>query len=662
MTADLFELPGDTLLARGTTDPIEQLQLTRAEEDQLNLIQGEANSVRTLAEVGLVLGAAFLLYREVVRRKTLEELGSNNIDAPVLYWLTKRNSGRFIVPWVRTVTPALEAAYTVGAVKAGGAMIPDDMVRQFATKYAVDTASYFNETSAQALTEGFNTYLNRNLPARLAAEKALQGYGLNSRMMRALVGRAARAKVDSPAQLNPDASTHDFIESMLVQRAYDIGDNEGFNVSQHGQQITWLYLQKTGRLSLDALKVWHTARDERVCPSCGPLDKQAVLVNQPFKTDHGPLWVPSMHPNCRCEVRLRSLVREEFLLSKAEPPDPQFERQHPRGQGGRFRRITRQPVYAEPEVETDVERALREAPVEEEVAIPAPVEIPTELQIPGQVSIAGPVQIPGAVSIPQEQEEISIAGPEIAQAEDQVTIPGAEVEQVVLPGLSMVQIADTVQELQVAASEQLAIRSAEAPRPATTARTGTVPLPPPLGAWRLDPSGFHYFEGDSPHVDPMNPDYAVFRPGEEFVTIDEVMEQIHNLYAEEIQRETRRIMTSGKNYMRDTGYGDIVLDEGRVQLAITAEVMGLDEPELRSYANAMGVHRSDWTVVQYRMYEAHAAGFEGDLYAHEEMDRWDVPGLYHAEENLIPMDGWPVITVDLDPEEEEIHDLPHDRT
>lgn len=667
MTADLFELPGDTLLARGTADPIEQLQLTRAEQDQLNLIQGEANSARTLAQVGLVLGAAFLLYREVVRRKTLEELGNYTIDSPVLGWLAKRNAGRFMVPWVRTVTPALETAYTIGSVKAGGAMIPDEMVREFATKYAVDTASYFNETSAQALTEGFNTYVNRNLPARLAAEKALQGYGLNSRMMRALVGRAARAKVDSPANLNPDASTHDFIESMLVQRAYDIGDNEGFNVSQHGQQITWLYLQKTGRLSPNALKVWHTARDERVCPSCGPLDKKAVPVNQPFKTDHGPLWVPSMHPNCRCEVRLRSLVREEFVLAKADtPPDPQFERQHPRGQGGRFRRVTR-PQYAEPEVavETDLERVLREArerpPVEEEISIPTPVEIPTELQIPGEVSVAGPVQIPGDVSVPQEQAEVSIAGPDIAQ-EEGATIPSQQIEQVLLPGASPVEIRQTVEDLQIAASEQLAIRGAEAARPATSAAAGTVPLPAPLGAWRLDPAGFHYFEGDSPHVDAMNPDYAVFRPGDHFTTIDAVNEQIHTLYAEEIARETRRIMVSGKNYMRSSGYGDVVLDEGRVQLAITAEVMGLDEPELRTYANAMGVHRSDWTVVQYRMYEAHAEGFSGDLYAYEETDFWDVPGLYRAEENLIPADGWPVITVDLDPEEEEIDDLPHDRT
>lgn len=676
MAADLFELPGDTLLARGTADPIEQLQLTRAEQDQLNLIQGEANSARTLAQVGLVLGAAFLLYRAYVHRKTLEELGTlgPNINSPVLGWLVRRNANSFIVPWVRTVTPAVETAYTIGAVRAGGAMIPDEMVREFATKYAADTAGYFNETSAQALTEGFNTYVNRNLPARLAAEKALQGYGLNSRMMRALVGRAARAKVDSPANLNPDASTHDFIESMLVQRAYDIGDNEGFNVSQHGQQITWLYLQKTGRLSPNALKVWHTARDERVCPSCGPLDKKAVPVNQPFKTDHGSLWVPSMHPNCRCEVRLRSLVREEFVLAKADtPPDPQFERQHPRGQGGRFRRITR-PQYAEPEteiaVETDLERALREArerpPVEEEVSIPAPVEIPTELQIPGEVSVAGALQIPGDVSVPQEQAEISIPGPDIAQREG-VAIPAAQREAVSISGLSPIEIDQAVQDLQIAANAQLAIRMATAPRPVTTAPVGVVPLME--NVFRLDPSGFHYQVEQSPHIDPNEPDFAFFGPEDHFLPLEDVTEQIGTMYAREIDAETRRIMTDRQDFIRQLGMQDIPRRQlaREIKLALTAEILGqtdsdderTDIEQLRARARAMGVRREEWIVYEYRMDHTYDKYYVGEEEAFRDTEVWSVPGRYRITgEELLPPTGWPVIVAQVEPEipEEEVPD------
>lgn len=675
MAADLFELPGDSLLARGTADPIEQLQLTRAEADQLSFLQGEANSARTLAEVGLVLGASFLLYREVVRRKTLAELANNTVDSPVLHWLAKRNAGRFILPWVRTVTPALETAYTIGAVKTG-AMVPDEMVREFATKYAVDTATYFNETSAQALTEGFNVYVNRNLPARLAAEKALQGYGLNSRMMRALVGRAARNKVDSPLRLNHDASTHDFIESMLVQRAYDIGDNEGFNVSQHGQQITWLYLQKTGRLSMSALKVWHTARDERVCASCGPLDKQAVLVNQPFKTNYGSLWVPSMHPNCRCEVRLRAPLREEFLLSKADgPPDQEFERQHPRGQGGRFRRITRQPTFAEPEiaVETDVERALREArerpAVEEEVSIPTGVEIPSELQIPGDVSIAGEVQIPGAVSIPEEQAEVSIAGPEIAQAEETAaTIPSGPPREVIsITGLTPVEIDQIVQDLQIAAGEQLSIRMAGAPRPATSAPVGVVPLME--NVYRLDPTGFHYQVEQSPHIDPNEPDFAFFGPEDHFLPLDDVTEQIGTMYAREIAAETRRIMSDRRNFIRELGMDDIPPAQlaKEIKLAITAEILGQTDSDdehhdfelLRARARAMGVRREDWIVYEYRMDHTYDKYYMGEESEFRDTDVWSVPGRYRITgEELLPATGWPVIVAQVEPEipEEEVPD------
>lgn len=645
MTADLFEDPGQELLARGTADPIEALQLSQAEQDQLDVVRGEANSARTLAQVGLVLGAAFLLYRHYVHRRTLAQVSSQP-ESRFLQALTLRNARNFIPAWVYMVTPALETAYTVGMVRGGNAAIPDEMVTQYAQRYATDIADYINETSAQALAEGFNAYVNKKVARRVAAEKALQGFGLNSRMMRALVGRVARAKVDSVVELNHDASTRDWIEMMLVQRAHDIGDNEGFNVSQHGQQITWLYLQRTGRLSPAALKVWHTARDERVCPSCGPLDKQAVPVNQPFTTVFGKLWVPSMHPNCRCEVRLRSLVRDEFVAEQVAKADAFLEREHPRGRDGRFRA---KPA-AERERESDLERLLRE--VEEREAPPEPavdlgeaVDLGTGVDLGaaslGGTSLAG-VDL-GPVNLGQA-EQVELAQPA-------VSIPAVSLpqEQVELAGQQMVSLA----------TDQTAVMLTEAPRAPIQAKgPGIINLPDTL--YRLDTAGFHFHPEYSDHLtwsDDGEVEYAFFGPEHEFTTHQNTVDAIKALYEQEIERETTRIMTEGRNYVGAQGRDPLQLDRHFVRAAIEAEVTGSpDHPGFRTYANAMGIHRSEWILRVYRMDRAYSEGFVGEMSAHGETEFFQAPGRYYAEDELLATeewDGWPVAVVDVEPEEEE---------
>jgi hypothetical protein len=652
MSADLFEDPGQALLARGSADPIEQLQLTQAEEDQIDVVREEANSARTLAHVGVVLGAAFLVYRAVVERRTKEQISSQP-ESRVLQALALRNARNFIPAWVYMVTPALETAYNIGAIRAGSKMPPDTMVSQFAERYAVDIANYFNETSAQAMTEGFNLYVNRKLARRVAAEKVLGAFGLNSKMMRALVGRVARGKIDSVIEINHDASTTDWIELMLVQRAHDIGDQEGFNVSQHGKQITWLYLQKTGVLSAAALKVWHTARDERVCPACGPLDKQAVPIGQPFNTAYGKLWVPSMHPNCRCEVRLRSSVREEFTLAKAADWE---EREHPRARDGRFRNKPSQRPVAERERETDLERLLRE--VRERPAPQIEVEQPVEFQKPvsltgapeGQVSLGQDVSLGrtdvnlAPVSLTQEAEAVALGQPSVA-------LPA----QAISFDLSPVQLQQATVALQDAATTQMGVSLAERVKAPIKAPAGIINLPETL--YRLDPAGFHYYEGASPHLDLSDEgDHAIFDPEHEFTNLPGVMDQIHTLYTREIEREVQRIMLSSKNFIRAEGQSldnALVLSEDHVRLAITAEILGTDEPELRSYAQAMGVHRNDWITARYRMDRAWANGFEGDLHAHGETEFYSAPGRYYVEEDMVPRDGWPVIDYDVEPEEEE---------
>lgn len=54
-------------------------------------------------------------------------------------------------------------------------------------------------------------------------------------------------------------------------------------------------------------KVWWTAKDERVCPLCGPLHGETVGAKDTFTTPNGQLMAGPLHPRCRCVVLFKPI-------------------------------------------------------------------------------------------------------------------------------------------------------------------------------------------------------------------------------------------------------------------------------------------------------------------------------------------------------------------
>lgn len=78
-------------------------------------------------------------------------------------------------------------------------------------------------------------------------------------------------------------------------RAELIASTEVTRIFAEANQMAW---NSTGYVGG---KQWNTARDERVCPICSPLDGQVVLLNNAFPSDIGGGFVgPPAHPRCRC--------------------------------------------------------------------------------------------------------------------------------------------------------------------------------------------------------------------------------------------------------------------------------------------------------------------------------------------------------------------------
>jgi hypothetical protein len=235
--------------------------------------------------------------------------------------------------------PIIADAYLRAYRAADAGDVPMSVIYSLADKHAEKIGDYFHDSSRDALAQGFNTLVNRRLPAKAAADRVMDAFGLTPRQMRAYT---SHKQFETPiADVLPrslKARARAYIDKSFTTRARRLSRQEEHNIDQQAQQFAWMWLQDKGRLSEKAQKIWITARDERVCPVCGPLHGKKVRVNEQFKTPEGDFWTPGVHPNCRCVVRIlenrfaKSLVAKDLAGSQLA----QFNRLHPRADDGRF--------------------------------------------------------------------------------------------------------------------------------------------------------------------------------------------------------------------------------------------------------------------------------------------------------------------------------------
>lgn len=223
--------------------------------------------------------------------------------------------------------PVMADAYVRAYRAANAGDVPMSVIYDLAEKHADKIGEYFHASSRDALGEGFNTLVNRQLPAKAAADRVLDAYGLTNRQMRGVTS----AKFDQPVSdvliREPKAQAREYIDRSFTQRIRKLSTQEEHNVEQQAQQLAWMWLQDKGRLNERAQKIWITAKDEKVCPVCGPLNGKKVGINEKFVTKEGEFWTPGLHPNCRCYLRL---IENKYQLEK------RFDPHQPRGHDGRW--------------------------------------------------------------------------------------------------------------------------------------------------------------------------------------------------------------------------------------------------------------------------------------------------------------------------------------
>lgn len=247
-------------------------------------------------------------------------------------------SRHFLLNFLEKAVPALTDAALAGrkvAAEELGLSATD-----YATHvgpWAVVTARRVGEqvlkTSNDALQGQANEVLNLRLPAPVVAERLNAVYGLDERDANAYQTYISRKA------LPRNTSLPETLLKRLALRGRLIGDTEAFSAINFGRQLYYMEGVFTGALRQDTQKVWVTALDERVCPVCRPMDGLAVPVDKQFEVVFPPprtkrgkkranakLFVPPVHPNCRCTVVLDEKFRSGIITRSARYDDDERHR------------------------------------------------------------------------------------------------------------------------------------------------------------------------------------------------------------------------------------------------------------------------------------------------------------------------------------------------
>lgn len=401
--------------------------LTREESARADELRRDSENAVSLTEVGLALGGAFLFYRLYMVKRLRRELRPA-MTGPQLAAAVDYHFRKFIPIWSYVTLPAMVRAMVMSSPDAG---IPDELVFAMADDYARRVGMYLNETSKEALLEGFNAYTNKRQNRVIAGTKALDGFGLTKKQTRAMVAKKDRPPVASTRHIPLDRDRELYAETAVFSRALNVGDNEAYAATQHGKQIGWMYLQREGRISVDAKRVWITARDEKTCKVCGPMHRKSAKIDEPFETDRGEVWSPGLHPNCRCTMTLRGVIKPSLLRKDLYGAElAEFNRKVRRDDEGKF---SFKPKVKEREpVDPRVEEMLRQAEqMDEEIIIPSKIKV-------GENRIKAKVSIGEKVTIPSRQGDFD--KPVIPKA----TIPKHSLEKVLLSESKIMLLSDKV--------------------------------------------------------------------------------------------------------------------------------------------------------------------------------------------------------------------------
>lgn len=277
-----------------------------------------------------VLGSAYMQYRAGV----ITEAGSmislaNPATAEAMETTLTTMAGRYLNLFRFTAGVAFRRII-LESFESHGVTLSEQDAAQRADDMAMNAGSYFASSSANAVMDVYHRLVNQKVPPGVAAQRAIESFGLNAPQARTLASLAADKPVMSSEPGAVWRKALVYIDKSWLNRLGVLIANTIRQVHHESVMAAWVKGVEDGTIPDTAQKIWVTAADERVCPVCGPMDGRSVQVLDQFLLPDGAQAdLPPVHVNCRCSVELTLEPWDDI----AKAWDPKL---HPRGAKGEF--------------------------------------------------------------------------------------------------------------------------------------------------------------------------------------------------------------------------------------------------------------------------------------------------------------------------------------
>ena len=260
------------------------------------------------------LGSSFFMYRSLISSALAKEDPKSAIEAKVLLDTLHKNMYSY---WYESFNPAIANGY-----KLGGSQLSDQFIQAAAGKQTGAAAKQINLVSDKAFIQGYNAALNKGWERAVAWERISEAYGIDTIQMRKWI-TGYPTEGYHPESI-PEPSRRSLMK-MLFERSERISGHETWSAFQMGKQTEMAIKVQNGVLPETTMKVWMTAGDELVCPTCGPMEGMKVAVADTFDG----FYAPPVHISCRCEIGM-------FIPKKTEVRKDMGADRYDRGPGGKF--------------------------------------------------------------------------------------------------------------------------------------------------------------------------------------------------------------------------------------------------------------------------------------------------------------------------------------
>lgn len=175
----------------------------------------------------------------------------------------------------------------------------------FAARRAGALVTSIDEMTRTAIRKIIIDAFNEQLDYRATARRIKNVVGLHPRWAEAVVKFEKREFVrmvrlgmkETTARIKSQERAVRYADQLKSKRATMIARTEIQIAQNEGRYEGWKQASKEGFIDPQTGKMWVTAKDERTCDICGPLDGEIVPWNGVFSIG---LETPIVHPHCRC--------------------------------------------------------------------------------------------------------------------------------------------------------------------------------------------------------------------------------------------------------------------------------------------------------------------------------------------------------------------------